>query len=387
MTIKVAMLADYPESGSLIDGGLQAVTSYLVDAMVQLREVELHVISFRPGIDRVKFTKESNFFRYSLPLARFGTLTGFFKDQSTLNSCLKTIRPDIVHSQGGGHHGIIAKRTGLPTVVTIHGIHSQEAAFLPGFKKRLRARLEGWMGEQYYIRRASHTILVSRYVADHYGPVMSGKQHLIPNPVDPRFFNVARRETVTTILFAGRLYELKGVRELLLAASKLQNSDNLRIVLAGSTKDRNYVEKLKADISQLNFSRIVKFRGILPTEKLLDELSRCSCLVLPSFQETAPMVIQEAMAAGVPVIASNICGIPYQVIEGETGFLVPPGDIETLADRLDRLLSNRPMREKFGAAAKKRAEDEYRAATIARKTVDVYREILQGRDSNGKAYS
>ena len=88
------------------------------------------------------------------------------------------------------------------------------------------------------------------------------------------------------------------------------------------------------------------------------------------------MVIQEAMASGVPIVASNICGIPYQVDDGKTGFLVPPGDIEALADRLSTLLSNGAMREQFGAAARLRAENEYRAATVARKTLDVYRDML-----------
>ena len=89
------------------------------------------------------------------------------------------------------------------------------------------------------------------------------------------------------------------------------------------------------------------------------------------------MVIQEAMACGVPVIASNICGIPYQVDDGESGFLVPPGDIDAIADRLSKLLSNQSMRQRFGALAKLRAERDYLAETVAAKTVDVYRDMLQ----------
>jgi glycosyltransferase involved in cell wall biosynthesis len=120
----------------------------------------------------------------------------------------------------------------------------------------------------------------------------------------------------------------------------------------------------------------VHIRGVLSTVEVLEELSRCTCLVLPSYQETAPMVIQEAMASGVPVIASNICGIPYQVVDGQTGFLVPPGDVDTLADRLTRIMSDTAMRRNFGLMARKKARSEYRAEQVARKTLEVYRKVL-----------
>lgn len=376
MIIKVAMIADHPETGDKIDGGVQAVTSYLVHAMTQLQEIELHVLSFRLGTDRVTVNEEPNYVRYSIPFSRFGTLTGFNKDQAALNACLATIRPNVVHSQGGGHDGIVAKRSIFPTVVTIHGILSQEAGLLPGLRRRMRTRIQGWMGERYYIRHASHTILISPYVADHYGPALSGKRYLIPNPVEPRFFNVVRRETPGRILFVGRLCARKGVKDLLLAVSRMAKFSDLHVVLAGSVADKQYVSELRAEVCRLNMTEIVDFRGILRTEELLEELSQCVCLVLPAHQETAPMVIQEAMASGVPVVASNICGIPYQVDDGKTGFLVPPGDFEALADRLSTLLGNGTLREQFGAAARLRAENEYRAATVARKTLDVYRDML-----------
>ena len=88
------------------------------------------------------------------------------------------------------------------------------------------------------------------------------------------------------------------------------------------------------------------------------------------------MVIQEAMAAGVPVIASNICGIPYQVIEGETGFLVQPGNISLLAERMTALLSDNSRAIEFGNAARQIALKEYRSEEIARRTLEVYQKVL-----------
>jgi glycosyltransferase involved in cell wall biosynthesis len=89
------------------------------------------------------------------------------------------------------------------------------------------------------------------------------------------------------------------------------------------------------------------------------------------------MIIQEAMAAGLPVIATDICGIPYQVEDGRSGSLFSPGDVESLADKLNALLSSKALRERYSGAARLRAEAEYRASTVAEKTIDVYRDMLQ----------
>jgi glycosyltransferase involved in cell wall biosynthesis len=376
MSIRVAMVADHPGPNSANDGGVQAVSSYLVDAMRHIPGIELHVLRLKLGIDRESEIEGHGYVLHTIPIARFGTMTGFWKDQSALNRRLADIRPDVVHSQGAGHHGILAKRTSYPTVVTIHGILSQEVEFQQGLERRMRTRLQGWMGDYYCIRRASHTILISPYVAEHYGASLSGEKYLIPNPVDAQFFDVVRDDRSSKVLFAGRLNARKGVKDLVRAVAKLGRNNDLQLVLAGSTSDKRYVDELKLEVSRLKLEKVVIFRGNLRSEELLNELSECAFLVLPSYQETAPMVIQEAMAAGVPVISSNICGVPYQVDDGRTGFLFHPGDVDMLANRLNVLLSDSAMRERFGVAARVKADREYRASVVARRTVDVYEQLL-----------
>ena len=88
------------------------------------------------------------------------------------------------------------------------------------------------------------------------------------------------------------------------------------------------------------------------------------------------MVIQEAMASGVPVVASNICGIPYQVLGGKTGFLTQPGNVDDLSARIRELLQNKSLRQEFGLAARKQAQTEFHADSVAHRTIDVYRAIL-----------
>jgi glycosyltransferase involved in cell wall biosynthesis len=375
--MKLAMITDYPRAGEPVYGGVQAVSSYLIEALSQIGDLELNVLTFKAGISTAEVELLETHTHYILPFGKYGTLTGFRADQAILNSCLKKIRPDIVHSQGSGHHGILANRSGYPSVVTIHGILTEEARYLASWRRRLRIRAQGWLSDYHCIRQAKNTILISPYVEQFYGGRLAGRRYLIPNPVDPRFFNIDRKEVSGNILFLGRISSLKGIKDLVCATAKLRNISDLRLRLAGPTSDRGYMNEIESAIRQLDLETVVDFLGNLGPHELLDELSRCACLVLPSYQETAPMVIQEAMAAGVPVIASNICGIPYQVRDGVTGFLFPPGNVNSLAQCLNELLSNPELRDIYGQNGRQFANSYYRSDKVACSTLDVYRDVLE----------
>jgi glycosyltransferase involved in cell wall biosynthesis len=371
------MIADLPAPGESMDGGVQAVSRYLVQELVRLREIELHVITFGAGQKTMQEREYTDYVQHIIPLGGLGTLSGYAEDQKNLNKCLARIRPDIVHSQGAGHQGILAARSGYPAITTIHGIQAKEAGFQSTLKKRLRTHVQSWLARRHCIYNAKHTILISPYVAEHYGGALAGFRYMIPNPVDSRFFEVARREEPNRFLFLGRLYALKGVRELILAVAQLPHSQEIQIVLGGSPADRKYVAELRCLAERRKMSESLQIRGLLTFPEILDELAKCTCLVLPSYQETAPMVVQEAMAAGAPVIASNICGIPYQITDGQTGLLIPPGDIGALAERLESMNSNPEMRQSMSNAARRKAQSEYRADVVARKTLDAYRKVIQ----------
>ena len=100
-------------------------------------------------------------------------------------------------------------------------------------------------------------------------------------------------------------------------------------------------------------------------------------LVLSSVEETAPMCIAEAMAAGLPVVASNIAGIPHMVRNKETGFLFEVGDAESLADYIRRLVTTPGLRDQMGKRGKEIAVNRWKKRIIAEKTLDVYQRILR----------
>jgi glycosyltransferase involved in cell wall biosynthesis len=374
--IRVAMITDFPVDEGVVDGGVQAVARNLVKALAQSGEVSIDVICFRYGADRVETLDRDGYRLHLLPGGRLGAVTAYRQDQRTLNRLLAELSPDVVHSQGVGHDGTVAARSGYPVVTTIHGIFAEEAKHLQGFQRRIRHKLLDWLSEHYCIRHARHTILISPYVAAHWGDKLSGDKYMIANPIATEFFDVQRNEEKGRVLFAGRLYQLKGVHDLVQAVGEIAGRTPVKLVLAGSTDDREYVNGLRAAADRLGVSDQIEFAGILNARQLLAEYARASVLVLPSYQETAPMVIQEAMACGVPVIATRVGGIRYQVDDGESGYLLKPGDVAGLSDRLFRLLSNDELRQKAGQNARSKANEAFRGVNVAKDTIDVYRRML-----------
>ena len=146
---------------------------------------------------------------------------------------------------------------------------------------------------------------------------------------------------VPTIVCVGRLSPEKGQTGLLRAFARLRpNHPGLRLRLVGDGPDRDALERLSED---LGVNDSVTFAGRLPEPDALVEIARADLLVLPSFMEGLPIVLMEAMALGVPVIASRVAGIPELVTDGKTGLLFAPSDWDELAQCIARLLSDEEL--------------------------------------------
>lgn len=171
------------------------------------------------------------------------------------------------------------------------------------------------------------------------------------------------------IVFVGRLVEGKGLRVLLDAVERLEHRP-FSVAIVG---DGPLADEIDAEIDERGLSDDVFLLGY--RDDVPSVLAASDLLVLPSFREGTPRVVSEAMAAGLPVVATDVAGVPEQVDDGETGFLVSPGDVETLVDRVDRLLADPDLRASFGEAARSRAERFSREAMLA-DLDDCYRAVL-----------
>ena len=214
-------------------------------------------------------------------------------------------------------------------------------------------------------------VTVSQAVADR---VVDGPAHVIysglPISGEPRATRAPDKEIV--IGTAGRLVELKGIEYLIRALAAMHSEfPTLRLEIAGSGPQRS---KLEAEVSRAGLIEKVRFLGWI--DYISRVLSRWDAFVMPSLEEGFPIAALDAMAAGVPVIASAVGGVPELIEDGQTGWLVPPRDVDGLASRLRLLLGDPDARVKMGAAGFRRVRDHFNATQMTAKIAHLYDELL-----------
>jgi glycosyltransferase involved in cell wall biosynthesis len=177
----------------------------------------------------------------------------------------------------------------------------------------------------------------------------------------------SRDTTPVTLLSVGRLRAPKDFLTLVRAMAALEpGSAGLRI--AGDGPER---AALADEVARLGLESTVELLGT--RTDVAELLAGADVFVLSSDSEGLPMSVLEAMAAGLPVVASAVGGVPEAVRDGETGTLVPPGDSAALAHALRRLVSDPALRDRLGEAGRRRVEREFSLERFEREHLDLYR--------------
>ncbi|MBR8836297.1 MAG: glycosyltransferase [Stigonema ocellatum SAG 48.90 = DSM 106950] len=184
------------------------------------------------------------------------------------------------------------------------------------------------------------------------------RMHIIHCGIDPALFNVvAHDESGKRLLYVGRLGAVKGLPILLesLHSLRLKHPDVL-LTVVGDGPDRLHLEQMTA---QLGLSGNVKFVGYQSQFEVRKYMQQADVFVMSSFAEGVPVVLMEAMATGLPVVATQIAGVSELVEDHVSGYLVPAGDAVTLANRIEKLLSNYQLRIKFGTDGRAKVEKDF----------------------------
>jgi glycosyltransferase involved in cell wall biosynthesis len=177
----------------------------------------------------------------------------------------------------------------------------------------------------------------------------------------------------TTVLgVASRLVPIKGIVYLIRALDLLRRDvAGVRLEIAGAGSDDATIQQ---EVRTLGLDDIVAFVGWQPD--IWQWLSRWDILVQPSLAEGFGMTALEAMAAGLPVVASSVGGLPELVEDGRTGYVVPPADPATLAARLRHLVRHADLREAMGAAGRVRVRQHFSPQRMAAEIAAVYDRLL-----------
>ncbi len=347
----------------------------LIDGFSLIEDVEVHVISCTSRRMSVPEKLAANVYFHQPYVPKIGWGRSMFLGCAwATRRLLRRIKPDIVHGQGTERDcSMEAVLSGYPNVLTLHGnmrVHAARPEQKGSSYYKMAAALE-----TFCLKRTDGVVAISRYTQELVAG-LARKSWLLPNAVDRRFFDVAPASpSVPRILFVGSLGERKNPLGLLKACEDLLRKGECTLALAGqSDAEGEYGHKVLKLAATLPG---VELLGFLDRDALAAEFARSTLLVLPTFEDNCPMVILEAMAAGLPVAASRVGGVPDLVQEGETGLMFDPASTDAIRDAISRLLENPEMRAAFGVAARRHALEHYHPAVIARRHVEIYREVLK----------
>ena len=207
---------------------------------------------------------------------------------------------------------------------------------------------------------------------------------------DPRLVEPARRRIreelgvppdAAVVGAVGRLVREKGFVELFQGMPRvLEASREAKLIVVGDAlpTDRDSVkDQLMALVDSLELNDRVVFTGL--RYDVPELLSAMDVFVLPSYREGMPVVLLEAMAMARPVVATHVRGCREVVVDGETGILVPPGDVPALADAIVRLLGDKELAGRMGRAGRKRAEQRFDRNEVTGKQLDALSQLVSSR--------
>ena len=285
--------------------------------------------------------------RVSLVHVHSASDASFFRKSAFIAIALAARLPVIFHLHGGGFFEFYRERCGP--------------------LRRLLVRI--------LLHRVERIVTLSAEGARRIAGITgNARVSVIPNMVDMRAFRSAAQpqDRDPELLFLGRLDPTKGIEELLQAAAKLRERfPRLRLVLAG-VGDLRAVE---ARAASLGIADAVEFPGWVVGERKQALLERASVFVLPSYVENMPVSVLEAMAAGLPVVATSVGAIPEVVEDGVSGVLVPPRDAQALAQAIERVLADPQRRRRMGEAGRARAERDYSVERVMPRLEAMYRTL------------
>jgi glycosyltransferase involved in cell wall biosynthesis len=337
-------------------------------------EAEIHVISCSHVPTRSPEKLADNIWFHQSVVGKWGWgRTVFAGCVKATRNLIRDIKPDIVHGQGTERDcALSAVLSGYPNVLTIHGnmrVHAARPEQKGIFYYKMAAALE-----TFCLKRTDGVVAISSYTEElvkHLTP----KTWLLPNAVDRRFFDVhPSAQCIPRVLFVGSLCQRKNPLGLLKACEPMLRSGQCTLALAGQFNASSAYDK---EVITLAHSLPgISFLGFLDRDALASEFKQSSILILPTFEDNCPMVVLEAMAAGLPVAASRVGGVPDLITHELDGLMFDPHHRDEMKSSLERLVKEPETRARLGAAGRITAQERFHPQVIAAEHLKIYREVL-----------
>lgn len=255
---------------------------------------------------------------------------------------------------------LAARLVGIPFSYTLHGPTD--------FVEPLRWKIETKTAEAAFVACISHYCRAqAMFFSD---PSDWTKLHIVHCGVDPELYDRPRPnrpDEPFELLFVGRLARVKGLLVLFDALGRIKSGPTVRLTIVGDGPDRALLEEKARPLGEK-----VRFTGYLSQDEVADRLTKTDVFVLPSFAEGVPVVLMEAMASRVPVIATRVAGVSELVEEGVSGYLVSASDPESLARMIAEVSTSPSIRTRMGVAGREKVVAEFAVVPEARKLLALF---------------
>ena len=379
---RIIQIGPFPQSIDRVRGGVEASVFGLAKAQSASHEVHVfdipriggsHVVENMAGVTAHRFCNQG------------GRQFVAGRQVKTMVKEIQALRPEVCHIHGTSLFAWLMyrelKKKGLPVVVTVHGLVRVEKrnALKKGFsaKKLFQYLYQGWV-EKRFLSQLPMAIVDTEYVKESVNdypirrkPVM----HVIPQGIDESFFSLRCSKDSRMILSVGAIGERKGHLITLKAFEQAERKGmNAQLAIVGTVADGQYLGQLQNAISQSDYRDKVSLLTELSDEALKQLYEKAHLFVLHSEEESQGIVFAEAMAAGLPIVATQVGGIPWVVLHGRNGLLSAYGDVEAFAEHIRELMENASLWQTMSDASSE-VTQAYHWHVICDKIIKLYRSI------------
>ena len=373
--MKLAIITQFPRDPSYPYGGVEAVSVNLVRGLSKFSELNIDVITLDKDITQPEVYESQGATIHRLPRTHSNEiLNALFSGAKTIRQYIYKLAPDIIHAHDT--YGIMIQGITLPRVFTVHGFIYGDTLLSRKKLPWLRSLLWKYVETKSWADQP-HIISISPYVRERVSRYSQSIIHDIDNPISFDFFDLPRKESKPVVFSAAVISPRKNTLNLIYAVETLlQQGLDVELRLAGSVANTEYGDKVTKTITDHKLENNIKLLGRINSSEIQKHLTQASIFALVSYEENSPMGIEEAMAAGVPVVTSNLCGMPYMVKDGESGFLVNPSNVNDIAKRIRQILCDEELKVRMQHCSKQIAQERFHLDVVAKKTYNVYKDIL-----------
>ncbi len=296
-------------------------------------------------------------------------------------SDLRAFAPDIIHTHtpfGMGHHAAkAAKKLHVPLIGTHH-------TFLDHYLKHVYidfdwSRKAAWYLTIRYYNNCCIVVSPSKSLARYFEMYLLRRPIVVlPNILDVDFFSPASARKNTnkdqTLIYMGRLSYEKNVKGVIDAASLIiQKHPNTKLVLIGDGGERGILD---AYIKQKGIQTNTTITGFIHGQELVDRMREGDVFLTASKSENMPLALMEAMAVGLPIVATRSLGLEEMFEDGGNAFLTPPDDPKKMAEKTIELLSDQALRERFGKRSRELSM-HYSEKEVLSEIVSLYEQAIR----------